>query len=131
MRAYLASQGSWIIIEHPISITLPTLALDGSNHGNIMKCSQQEAKAQGSIRLHLNVEFSCTMNNKVMAKDPWEALQTTFGGSSDMGAFSFFKAAINIHLLTNKHPATIISRITGNINELHGSGLSYSTSSGC
>ena len=94
MKAYLQSMGSWIIIERPTGLEPPVPATDGSNRGDVIEWSQQEAKAQGSIRLCLNVEISRSVKNKTSAKDLWEALQTTYGGSSAMGAFSFFKAAI-------------------------------------
>ena len=35
-----------------------------------------------------------------------------------MGAFSFFKAAINVHIPVNEHPSPAISKIQGNLNEL-------------
>ena len=40
-----------------------------------------------------------------------------------MGAFSFFKAAINIRIPANEHPAAAISKITGNLDELAGVGV--------
>ena len=123
MKAYLQSMGSWIIIERPTGIEPPTPATDGSNRVDVIEWSQQEAKAQGSIRLRLNVEISRSVKNKTSAKDLWEALQTTYGGSSAMGAFSFFKAAINIRIPANEHPAAAISKITGNLDELAGVGV--------
>ena len=75
MKAYLQSMGSWIIIERPTGIEPPTPATDGSNRVDVIEWSQQEAKAQGSIRLHLNVEVSRTVKNKTMAKDLWDTLE--------------------------------------------------------
>ena len=123
MKAYLQSMGSWIIIERPTGLAPPVPATDGSNRADVIEWSQQEAKAQGSIRLRLNVEISRSVKNKTSAKDLWEALQTTYGGSSAMGAFSFFKAAINIRIPANEHPAAAISKITGNLDELAGVGV--------
>ena len=123
MKAYLQSMGSWIIIERPTGIEPPTPATDGSNRVDVIEWSQQEAKAQGSIRLRLNVEISRSVKNKTSAKDLWEALQSTYGGSSAMGAFSFFKAAINIRIPANEHPAAAISKISGNLDELAGVGV--------
>lgn len=41
-----------------------------------------------------------------------------------MGAFAFFKAAINIRIPANEHPGPAISKIQSNIDELSGAGLS-------
>ena len=49
MKAYLQLMGSWIIIEHPLGLEPPTPATDGSNRGDVIEWSQQEANAQGSI----------------------------------------------------------------------------------
>ena len=40
-----------------------------------------------------------------------------------MGAFSFFKAAINICIPVNEHPSPAISKIQGNLDELNGAGI--------
>ena len=72
MKAYLQLLSSWIIIKCPMGLMPPTLAPDGLNWADIIEWSQQEAKAQGSIHLCLNIEVSCTVKNKTMAKDLWD-----------------------------------------------------------
>ena len=61
MKAYLQSMGLWIIIECPTGLAPPTPATDGSNRADVIEWSQQEAKAQGSICLRLNVKISHTV----------------------------------------------------------------------
>ena len=77
MKVYLQSMGSWIIIDRPAGLEPPVPATDGLNRGDVIEWSQQEAKAQGSIRLRLNVEISRSVKNKTSAKDLWEALAST------------------------------------------------------
>ena len=121
MKAYLQQQGSWIMIDMFGGTPAPTLNAEGTNRADVIEWAQQEAKAQGCIRLHLNVEVSCIVKDKTMAKALWDALKDVYGSTSAMGAFSFFKAAIRIHIPQNKHPAATIAKINGNLDELSGS----------
>ena len=128
MKAYLQQQGSWIMVDLlGDSITAPTLAEDGSNRAEMIEWAQQEAKAQGSIRLRLNVEVSRHVKDKATAKELWDELKTAYGSTSGMGAFSFFKAAIGIRIPQNEHPAAAISKIIGNLDELESTGIKIPT----
>ena len=128
MKAYLQQQGSWIMIDLlGDTITAPTPAEDGSNRAEMIEWGQQEAKAQGSIRLRLNVEVSRHVKDKVTAKELWDELKTAYGSTSGMGAFSFFKAAIVIRIPQNEHPAAAISKIIGNLDELESTGIKIPT----
>ena len=123
MKVYLQQQGSWIMIDLFGGVNPPTINTKGTNHGEVIEWAQQEAKAQGCIRLHLNVKVSRIVKDKTMAKSLWDALKDAYGSTSAMGAFSFFKAAIGICIPQNKHPAAAITKINGNLNELSGSGI--------
>ena len=128
MKAYLQQQGSWIMIDLlGDTITAPTPAEDGSNRTEMIEWGQQEAKAQGSIRLRLNVEVSSHVKDKATAKELWDELKTAYGSTSGMGAFSFFKAAIGISIPQNEHPAAAISKIIGNLDELESTGIKIPT----
>ena len=73
----------------------------------------------GAIRLRLNVEVARQVADKTMAKDLWTKLRDLYGGTSAMGAFSFFKAAINVRIPPHEHPSSAIAKIQGNLDELH------------
>ena len=98
MKAYLQQQGVWIIVELPAGITEPSLAANGSNRAEVMEWHQVQSKAMGTIRLRLNVEVAHQVADKTTAKDIWTKLSDLYGGTSAMGAFSFFKAAIGIRI---------------------------------
>ena len=123
MKAYLQQQGVWLIIDLPAGIEEPSLAEDGKNRSEVMEWHQMQAKAMGSIRLRLSVEVARIVRDKATAKALWDTLGNTYGGTSAMGAFAFFKAAINIRIPANEHPSPAISKIQSNIDELAGAGL--------
>ena len=124
MKAYLQQQGSWIMVDLlGDMITAPTLAADSSNRTEMIEWAQQEAKAQGSIKLRLSVEVSCTVKDKTTAQSIWDALKEVYGSTSAMGAFSFFKAAVGIRIPQSEHPAAAIAKIIGNLDELETTGI--------
>ena len=101
MKAYLQQQGVWIIVDLPAGITEPSPADDRSNRSEVMEWHQYQSKAMGAIWLHLSVEVAHQVADKTMAKDVCTKLQDLYGGTSTMGAFSFFKAAINVCILSH------------------------------
>ncbi|KAI0352259.1 hypothetical protein OH77DRAFT_1387471, partial [Trametes cingulata] len=108
MQAYLQQQQVWIVVDPPMGLTAPTLAADRSNHGDVMAWAQAESKAQGSIRLRLNAEVTEIVKSKTTAKDLWQALKDTYGVSSPMAVFNYFKAAVSAQILANQHPGPAI-----------------------
>ena len=122
-KAYLQQQGAWIMISAIAGIPPTTLNAEGTNRNNVFEWEQMEAKAQGSIRLHLNVEVSRTMQDKTMANSLWDMLKEVYGSTSAMGAFSSLKAAVGIRLPQSKHPAATIAKINGNLNKLSNAGI--------
>ena len=120
MKAYLQSQGVWILIELPDGFTEPTQATDGSNRAEILEWIQMQSKAMGSIRLRLSVEVAQLVRTKTTAKSIWNTLYGLYGGTSTMGAFAFFKAAINVRIPANEHPGPAIAKIQSNLDELDG-----------
>ena len=126
MKAYLQQQGVWIIVELPAGITEPSLAANGSNRSEVMEWHQVQSKAMGTIRLRLNVEVARQVADKNTAKDIWTKLKELYGGTSAMGAFSFFKAAINVRIPPHEHPSSAIAKIQGNLDELHNAGVTLS-----
>ena len=126
MKAYLQQQGVWIIVELPAGITEPSPAANGSNQAEVMEWHQYQSKAMGAIRLRLNVEVARQVADKTTAKDLWTKLRDLYGGTSAMGAFSFFKAAINAWIPPHEHPSSAIAKIQGNLDEVHNTGITLS-----
>ena len=123
MKAYLQQQGAWIMISAIAGIPPPMLNAEGTNCNDMFEWEQMEAKTQGSIKLHLNVEVSHTIQDKTTAKSLWDVLKEVYGSTSTMGAFSFFKAAVGIRLPQSEHPAAAITKINGNLDELSRVGI--------
>ena len=125
MKAYLQQQGTWIMISTIAGIDPLTLNAEGMNCNDMFKWEQMEAKAQGSIRLHLNVEVSRTIQDKTMAIVLWDVLKEAYRSTSAMGAFSSLKAAVGIRLPQSKHPTAAITKINSNLDELSSAGITH------
>ena len=82
MKAYLQQQGSWIMINLFGDTPAPMLSEEGTNRNKVIEWAQQEAKAQGSIRLRLNAEVSHIVKDKMTTKSLWDALKDVYGSTS-------------------------------------------------
>ncbi|KAJ8454419.1 hypothetical protein ONZ51_g13035 [Trametes cubensis] len=123
MKAYLQQQEVWLIVEPPEGIVAPTLEEDGRNRSEVVAWNQMMMKAMGCIRLRLSTEVSNLVKDKGTPKELWNALKDFYRTTSSMGAYSFYKAATSVRILSNEHPGPAIAKIQGNLDQLSGAGI--------
>ena len=112
-----------MFVDLPEGMTIPTLNATGSNRQEVIQWTQAMQKAMGAIRLRLSTEVMHMVKDQNTPSALWSTLKSLYGTTSAMGAFNFFKQAVNTRIPSHEHPRPSIAKIQSNFDKLQLTGI--------